>query len=247
MFRTTAHVYDLIYEATGKDYAAEAVEVRQLIEARRPGARSLLDVACGTGGHLVHLRQWYDVAGVDVDPGMLHEARVRLPDVPLIEADMRAFELDHRFDAVVCLFSSIGYMRTTDEMAGAVATMTRHLSPGGVLIVDGWVRPDAWRGDVSTHMETAATDDLKVARCGVARRVGNITRLEMHHLVATVDGVDHLVDQHELALFEPSEYHEAFRRAGLAVDTLPSPMPDRDRYIGIAVPAPMSPPPRGSE
>jgi hypothetical protein len=34
MFRNTAHVYDLIYEASGKDYAAEARKLRDLIVAR---------------------------------------------------------------------------------------------------------------------------------------------------------------------------------------------------------------------
>lgn len=39
MFRQTAHVYDLIYEATGKDYAAEAAVV--VTQERNPGARTL--------------------------------------------------------------------------------------------------------------------------------------------------------------------------------------------------------------
>src|ERR1700694_309519 len=87
MFRNSAHVYDLIYEASGKDYAAEARDLNQQIKDRAPDAVSLLDVACGTGGHLVHLRQWYDVVGVDLDPGMLEVAHGRLPDTALFEAD----------------------------------------------------------------------------------------------------------------------------------------------------------------
>jgi len=232
MFRNTAHVYDLIYEASGKDYAAEARQLRDLIQARNAGAGSVLDVACGTGAHLVHLRQWYDVAGVDLDAGMLAQARTRLPDVPLFEADMRAFLLDRRFDAVVCLFSSIGYMETTEQLDLAMAAMASHLNPGGVLIVDGWVRPEAWRGPVSTHLETAANDEIKVARVGVARREGRKTRLEMHHVIATSEGIDHVVDVHELTLFEVNEYVDAMGRAGLAVETTESPIPDRDRYIG---------------
>lgn len=239
MFRSTAHVYDLIYEAHGKDYAAESVELRDVIEARRPGAASLLDVACGTGGHLVHLRQWYEVAGIDADPAMLSEARARIPGVALVEADMRSFDLGRTFDAVVCLFSSIGYLRTTDELDAAVVAMVRHLNPGGVLIVDGWVRPDRWRPGVSTHVETAENDTVKVARCVLARRVGHVSTLEMHHLIATADGIEHLVDHHELRLFSPDEYSDALVRAGLAIEVVPSPMPDRDRSIGVKV----SPPP----
>jgi trans-aconitate methyltransferase len=100
VFRETAHVYDLIYEAEGKDYRAESTELRRLIMDRNATARSLLDVACGTGGHLQYLKNWFDVTGLDIDPAMLAQARAGLPDVHLIEADMRAFDLGHAFDAV---------------------------------------------------------------------------------------------------------------------------------------------------
>jgi ubiquinone/menaquinone biosynthesis C-methylase UbiE len=108
MFRHTAHIYDLLYEASGKDYARESSDLRHLIGARAPGARSLLDVACGTGEHLRHLRRWYEVTGTDLDVGMLGQARTQVPDVTLLEGDMRTLALGATFDVVVCLFSSIG-------------------------------------------------------------------------------------------------------------------------------------------
>jgi hypothetical protein len=40
MFRDTAHVYDLVYEASGEDYAADSDEVHHLIQMRNPQARS---------------------------------------------------------------------------------------------------------------------------------------------------------------------------------------------------------------
>ena len=232
MFRTTAHLYDLIYEAQGKDYAAEAAEIHDLIGARNPGDSALLDVACGTGGHLAHLRRWYEVEGLDSDPGMLAEARRRLGDVPLHEADMRSFALGRTFDAVICLFSSIGYLSSNEDLGAAVATMAGQLRPGGVLVVDGWVRPDAWREPGTTHVETAQDGDLTVVRASRSRRDGRVTRLEMHHLVVTVERIDHLVDHHELTLFTPGEYEAALRDAGLTVEVTTSPMPGRDRYIG---------------
>lgn len=231
MFRNTAHVYDLIYAS--KDYAAEAGQVHDLVRARYPEASSLLDVACGTGRHLVHLRDWYQVVGVDADPGMLGHARGRLPGVRLLEADMRSLALDTTFDVVVCLFSSIGYMATTQELDTAVEAMANHLVPGGVLVLDGWVRPEAWRGESSSHVDTAADDTIKVARVGVATRHGNKTHLEMHHLIATGDSVEHLVDHHDLTLFEATEYTGAFAKAGLDVQIVDGPMPDRDRYVGV--------------
>ena len=43
-----ARLYDALYVGRGKDYRAESDLVRGLIESERPGARTLLDVGCGT-------------------------------------------------------------------------------------------------------------------------------------------------------------------------------------------------------
>lgn len=233
MFRSTAHVYDLVYELSGKDYRAESVQLESQIRQRAPTAKSLLDVGCGTGGHLVELRQSFEVAGIDLDAGMLEEARARLDDVELVEADMRSFHLGRSFDAVLCLFSSIGYLGSASELADAVSCMAEHLSPGGVLIVDGWIRPEAWQDPGMVHVVSGQTDGVALARVGRSHRDGNRTILELHHLLGTVDGVDHLVDRHELTLFADDEYLDAFARAGLEVEKSESPFTDRDRYVGV--------------
>ena len=167
--------------AAGKNYEVEAEDLHALIQTRRPGAASLLDVACGTGAHLFHMRRSYEVAGVDLAPAMLDEARNRLPDVPLIEGDMRSFALGRSFDAVTCLFSAIGYMQSTAELDEAVRNMRTHLAPGGVLVVDGWVRRQKWRDPGTVHVLSGHRDDLAVAasRCrgatACARRSSCIT------------------------------------------------------------------------
>lgn len=232
VYRRTARAYDLLYDAAGKDYGEEARELGALIQASCPGAASLLDVACGTGRHLAHLADHYDVAGVDLSPAMLAVARDRLPDCPLVEGDFRTFALDRTFDAVVCLFSSIAYLRAQEELDLAIENMARHLGPGGVLIVDGWVRPDAWRDPGHVHVLAAADGGLAVSRVGVSRRDGSRSVLEMHHLIGSLDGVEHVVERHELTLFSTEAYRSAFARAGLEVEIVPSPYPDRDRHLG---------------
>lgn len=233
-FSETAEVYDLLYEAAGKDYAAEAEQLHRLIQARRPGAATLLDVACGTGAHLAHLRRWYDVAGADVEPAMLAVARGRCPDVDLVEADMRTLALGRRFDAVTCLFSSVAY---GDGLDAAVGALAGHLAPGGVLVLDGWIRPADWRDPAPPHVLTARSPDGRVAACRVGRstRDGRHTRLDLQYLIGrTGRPTVHVVEHHELTLFTDDEYRRAFTGAGLTVDVVPGPYPDRDRYAGVA-------------
>ena len=134
MFTQTARYYDKIYAF--KDYRAEAEKVVEHIrEYGRSGGRRLLDVACGTGKHLEFLKEHFDVEGLDLDGGLLAVARERLPGVPLRQADMEDFTLGGRFDAITCLFSAIGYLKTLDRVARACQTMAQHLLPGGVLII----------------------------------------------------------------------------------------------------------------
>lgn len=231
-FHESARVYDLLYRAQGRDVADEAAALDALVQQHRPGAASLLDVACGTGEHLAHLAARYDVTGVDVEPAMLAAARARLPDVPLVEADMRELHLGRRFDAVVCLFSSVGYLPTAADLDRAVAAMAAHLAPGGVLVVDGWLRPDAIRAGV-LQLLAGQDGELAAARIGISQSDGRRTHLEMHHLIGTRDRVEHVVEHHDLTVFTDDEYRQAFAAAGLSVRLGPGPLPGRDRYVGV--------------
>jgi SAM-dependent methyltransferase len=233
MFDRSAHLYDLIYGF--KDYAQETRDLVTVVRERNPEASSLLDLACGTGEHLRLIRDSFaHVEGVDVEPDMLAVARAKLPDVVFTEADMRTFDLGRTFDAVTCLFSSVGYMADVGELRAAVARMAAHLAPGGVLVIDGWVRPDAWHpgGNVMAQAET--DDDTAVARVVRSRRDGDRTHLEMRYLVATRDGFDTIEETHVLTLFDDRDYRSAFEAAGLDAEVLPGPMgPDRDRYVAV--------------
>ncbi|MBI2798097.1 class I SAM-dependent methyltransferase [Candidatus Saccharibacteria bacterium] len=148
--------YDTLYESL-KDYSVEASRVLEIAEQRtgkHPRDMSLLDVACGTGLHLQHLAAWFSkVVGIDLSPQQLEMARKRLPEVNLICADMLTFSLSTPgfldrnpsfFDVVTCLFSSIGYMRDTEQLEVAIMNLARHRNTGGVIIVEPWLTPDTY-------------------------------------------------------------------------------------------------------
>ena len=215
MFSRTAHLYDAIYSF--KDYAAEAALVRELVEARAPGARTLLDVACGTGKHLAELRAWYDVEGVDVDPALLAIARERLPGVPLHEGDLVSFDLGREFDVVTCLFSSVAYVVTRERLSAACGALARHVAPGGLLVVEPWVLPDEWEPD---HVHAVFVDkpELKVARINAGGPLTDPLLMELEYLVGTPAGVEHVVERHELGMFTREEYLGAVAAAGLAAE-----------------------------
>jgi SAM-dependent methyltransferase len=232
VFSRSARIYDAIY-ASIRDYPREAAQLDALIQERRPGARTLLDVACGTGAHLEHLAGRYEVEGLDLDAEMLAVARERLPNVAFHQADMADFNLGRRFDAVACMFSSIGYVKTEDRLRSAAAAFARHLEPGGVLVVEPWLEPHVWQDG---HLGATFVDEpeLKIARMNVAARDGAVSIVEFHYLVGTPDGIESFTEPHELGLFTVEQHVEAFRGAGLEMEHDPEGPMGRGLYIGVA-------------
>lgn len=233
-YEKSASIYDLLYVGTGiKDYHAETAELDRLIKESCPEARTLLDVACGTGAHLAELSHRYEVEGADLSPAMLEVARKRLPGIPLHQADMRTLDLGRTFDAVICLFSSIGYITDPSEMRSTVARLAAHVASGGVLILDGWVRPGEWREGFRPQPDIAQDSETLVVRLALTRRDGSITELDMHHLVETAEAIDYFVERHRLALTPTEEYVSAVESAGLTAHVIPNYMPARDRIVGL--------------
>lgn len=230
MFSNSARIYDAVYSF--KDYGAEAERVHELIQERSPGASSLLDVACGTGKHLEQFRRWYpDVAGVDLDEGLIEIARERLDDVPLQRADMTSFDLERKFDAVTCLFSSIGYVGTVERLTSAIAAMAAQLAEGGVLVVEPWLTPDVWEAG-RPHLLSVDEPDLKIARMTVSGLEGRLAIMDFAYLVATADGLQQFSEHHEAALFTDAEYRRAFTAAGLTVEHDERGLIGRGLYLG---------------
>jgi len=231
VYDVTARFYDKIYAF--KDFSAEAERLWDFIRGLRPepGGR-LLDAACGTGSHLVHLRKHFEVEGLDNSPLMLEAARKKLPGVAFHEADMTDFELDRRFDVVTCLFSSIGYVVTEDALFRAVGCMARHLAPGGVLALEPWFTPATWRPG-TVHLLTVDEPELKIARVSASFAEGRLSYFDLHYLIATPAGTEHRVERHEMGLFEREEVEGAFRAAGLEPSYDAEGLDGRGLHLGL--------------
>jgi ubiquinone/menaquinone biosynthesis C-methylase UbiE len=233
MFSKSAKFYDALYGSMGKDYAAEAQKVHHIIQQHKqsPG-NALLEVACGTGLHASILQKDYQVEGLDLDAEMLAIARQKYPGITFHQADMVDFDLGKQFDVVTCLFSSIGYAKTSVRMDQAIQTMTDHLLPGGVLIVEPWFTPEQWKpGRVSALF--VDQPDLKIARMNISEVDGRLSFFVFHYTVGTPQGVEYFTERHELGLFTPEEYLEAFHKAELATTHNPIGLDGRGLYIGL--------------
>jgi SAM-dependent methyltransferase len=215
VFSASAELYDLIY-AGFKDYPAETAQLAALIRAAHPAARRVLDVACGTAEHARLLSEQYGfvVDGLDLDPAFVRIARRKLPAATVYEADMSAFAVPGRYDVILCLFSSIGYLKTLDNVRRALERFRAHLAGGGIVIVEPWFVPGALTpGRVTVN--TAEGEGVTVCRMSHCEVDGCLSRLRFEYLIGRPSGIERASEVHELGLFTVEEMQDCFRQAGL--------------------------------
>lgn len=141
------HWDELFDEIYLKTYARNLAERDSAEEARAAVALAgveppaeILDAPTGFGRHAIPLAEsGFRVTGVDRSPVQLEEGRRRAGDSEwprFVQADFRELPFaDESFEAVLCLFTSIGYRGEEGDrqMFGEFLRVTR---PGGPLVIE---------------------------------------------------------------------------------------------------------------
>ncbi|MFY0651334.1 MAG: class I SAM-dependent methyltransferase [Cyclobacteriaceae bacterium] len=137
-----AELYDIFYAS--KDYQSEVFFLEKCIEtflAKR--CKRMLELAGGTGNHAVFLANFIEELVVtDNSDAMLTEARGKLIDysnVSVCKMNMLNFlDFDFKFDVVISLFDSIGYVQTNDNILKVFMNVVNCLSKNGLFIFEFW-------------------------------------------------------------------------------------------------------------
>jgi SAM-dependent methyltransferase len=106
----------------------------------RIGARSVVDVACGTGRHAAMFHGWgLRVEAADLSPAMIERARAALGEPPGLRWVVRGFEepieRSEPFDAAVCTGNSLALAADRAAARRAMGRMLDALRPGGLAIL----------------------------------------------------------------------------------------------------------------
>jgi SAM-dependent methyltransferase len=234
MFVESEQFYDLIY-STFKDYAAEAAQIANVLRNANPRCQDVLDVACGTGEHARLLAAGgFVVDGLDLDAAFVRIAQQKHPAGRFFEADMSDFHLSDTYDAVLCLFSSIGYLRTLDRVARALTCFREHLAPGGVIVVEPWLAPGVIDPERIAH-HSGEADGVRVTRVSRFEIEGRLSRLIFDYEITDAIGTRRASEVHELGLFTTAELLEMFHDAGLEADYDSKGLTDRGLFVARVV------------
>ncbi|MCK5117627.1 MAG: class I SAM-dependent methyltransferase [Candidatus Aegiribacteria sp.] len=192
MFEESARWYDALYSF--KDYARESGEIISMLKQVHCKASTVLDVACGTAEHDKYLAEEYSVDGLDINADI---ASTKNPHGEYFCADMTDFTLAKTYDIVLCLFSSIGYVKKIDSLIEAFRCFGRHLNTDGIIVVEPWFTPDEWNPDCHVHLLTAETSEGKICRMNISEQEGSLAVVNFHYLVGTSAGVKHFTERHD--------------------------------------------------
>ena len=227
VFGAYSSYYNLLYK--DKDYDGEATYIDHLIGKHSPGAKSVLDLGCGTGRHdLLLARMGYEVTGIDLSNEMILVANNQLSSVNGVmlslnfqNGDMRTIRLEKSFDVVISLFHVVSYLISDEELSAAFATASAHLKAGGIFIFDCWYGPAVLTDRPCTRIKRLEDEEISVTRIAepVLYPNDNVVDVNYHVIIGDKKSgeMEELRETHRMRyLFRP-EIELCLRRAGMNI------------------------------
>lgn len=229
-FESYAAFYDALYET--KDYSRESDFVESIFAAHaKREVRSILDLGCGTGGHAFPLAaRGYEVVGVDRSEAMLQAARAKMVDQAkgalqptFVRQDIRAVDLNRKFDAVLSLFAVMSYQTTDDALLEALQSARSHLDRGGLFVFDAWFGPGVMRDPPTDREKTVETAAGRLHRFAKSEMdlLAQTVRVNYHLFRESGGAVhDEMREVHEMRFFFPNELRLLLDQAGFRLERL---------------------------
>ncbi|MFD2637503.1 class I SAM-dependent DNA methyltransferase [Piscibacillus salipiscarius] len=132
MYDKLAEVYDLLLEdAPYEEWIA-------FTKMFLPNSSSrMLDMGCGTGTISSRLSQLGNkVEAFDLSPDMIEVAQSKHPSISFIQEDLRTFNYDHKFDAIISYCDVLNYITNENELFHIFERVYKHLNDDGVFSFD---------------------------------------------------------------------------------------------------------------
>ncbi len=181
--------------------------------ARLAGRGRALELGIGTGRIALRLAACgTEVHGVDLSDAMVAQLRRKPggPDIPVAMDDFADFSLDTRYDVVYVVFNTFFDLTSQDAQVRCFASAARHLTAGGVFVVEAFV-PDHARLARGNNVQWDLYGD--VVRVDVSQPNSREQRVDARHIMISAAGVEQFSVRIRYAW--PSELDLMARLAGL--------------------------------
>ncbi len=146
--------YARVYDQSGQfAFSLKMIPyIGRLLESHPVEGHVFLELACGTGTvAIAQAEAGWQVYAVDGSAEMLAQARQKAEGsgvhVFWSQQDMRHFVLPERVHLATCLYDSLNYMLTNDDLLAVFRCVYESLLPGGLFLFDmntAWVMATLW-------------------------------------------------------------------------------------------------------
>lgn len=134
-----AYIYDDLMAHV--DYKNWSRFIQKIIQRWHPGARTILDISCGTASMLLKLySKDHRLFGCDFSFDMLKIARSKCKasraSIPLWQSNMISFQLKQKVDVIMSLYDSVNYVLNNAAWKNMFDCVYDGLNGNGLFIFD---------------------------------------------------------------------------------------------------------------
>lgn len=188
MLNTYGELCTEVYELS-KPVGYSFGDIEYYAERLRGITGKILEVACGSGRVLIPLlKSGLQVEGVDNSPYMLNSCKQKCEELglypALFEADMRQFQLEKAYEAIMIPGGSLQLIDSRDDIVNALKCYYDHLADGGVFIADIFLETDFDMNTVKTRLwetekeETLTLEEKRIEVNFIEQRVVSLLKYE---------------------------------------------------------------------
>ncbi len=216
-----ASYYDLLYR--DKSYENEAKYVRKLLKKYAKGAKSILDLGCGTARHDELLCKYYDICGVDISLDMLEMAKKRAKEgnLSFIHSDILTLDLQKTYDGAISLFHVLSYQNTNKEAYKMFEVAKKHLKKGGIFIFDFWYGPAVLTDPPCVRVKKLENENIQVTRVAnpMTHPMKNIVDVEYDIFIKNkkTKSINEFEETHKMRYFFDNELELMCKKTGFKV------------------------------
>jgi SAM-dependent methyltransferase len=204
----------------GHMFTEERAEKESVFVARAIGLKAgaaVLDLCCGQGRHSIQLaKRGLRVTGLDLNAEYLElaqqAAREAKVEVETVAADMREIPFEDKFDAIVNMYSSFGYLESEAEDLKVLESAVKALKAGGLLLLDMLNREWAIDNYIQNDWHTGVDGTLYVERRDLDLAT---SRMHVHFIVVDPKGGRRESIGHNIRLYTLTEMTRLLERVGM--------------------------------
>src|SRR5271170_2668311 len=203
----------------GHMFTEERAEKESAFVARAlsltPGA-SVLDLCCGQGRHSVQLaKRGFKVTGLDLNSEYLElaskAAEAAKVKIDTVTGDMREIPFEKKFDAIVNMYSSFGYLESEDEDLRVLESAAKALKSGGQLLLDMLNREWAIDNYIQNDWHTGPDGTLYIERRDLDLAT---SRMHVHFTIVDSKGGRRESIGHKIRLYSLTEISRMLAESG---------------------------------